>query len=178
MKLIVTALMAFVTAASAQTMNRDGSFNYVPDASGRTPAGTSGPGVVHTQVMKGRVIAIGSPITRLVPVGRQCIGQEPQMYPAAAATVGAIAGGAIGSQLGGGRGGQAAATTAGVILGSQIAQAVNGQPCSTIFEQQILGYNYTAAYHYIQMQGVLRRQPQIGEEVEIIIHSTFYAGDR
>jgi hypothetical protein len=56
-------------------------------------------------------------------------------------------------------------------------QQCSGQPvqCSPTFEARLVGYPFTVQYSHLQMQGFMTRRPQIGEQAEVIIRSTFYA---
>jgi uncharacterized protein YcfJ len=185
MKRVLFAL-ALAAATSVGAQQRD-TYNYINGLADRAPDGATGQGVVHTNRTTGRVVAVGAPITRPFPVGQDCSGQystpqfvQPSQGPSAGEVIvrGAI-GAAIGSRFGGGRGREAmTAIGTGVGVASAYEQPQqNVQPrCVTIFEQQIIGYTFVAQYQHIQVQGLMRRQPQIGEEVEIIVRSVFYAG--
>lgn len=174
--LVILALLAS-TAVSAQEEVR--------------PVGATGPGVQYTERVVGQVIAVGSPLYRHVPVGYVCPEgtpqpQKPHSSVNGGTLIGAIIGGVVGSQIGDGRGQTAATiggTMAGAYIGDKANQRIHAQPnvqpsqCTTTFEQRIVGWTYTANYSGIQVQGVMSRQPQVGENVTIIVTSKFYAGE-
>jgi uncharacterized protein YcfJ len=190
---VTLAALVLASSAFAQTIDSQGAYNYVPNAGSMSPDGATGPGVVYTQRLVGRVISVGAPISKNYPIGTTCDGrsqQQGQQYPqrqgasAVDTFVGAAIGGAIGNRVGGGRG-REIATAAGAATGAQYMQNQvsqqyqqypQQQQCQTIFENRIVGWTYTAQYEHIQMQGFMQRQPQIGDNVTIIAKSTFYAG--
>lgn len=186
MKFFALSIAALIsTAAIAQD---SAVYNYLSGAANRAPDGVTGQGVVHTSRAVGRVISVGAPMTKSLPVGQDCSGrhstpqfiQQGQSPNAGEIIVRGVVGAAIGSRFGGGRGKEAmTAIGAGVGVASAYEQPVqqgHQAQCVTIFEQRIVGYTFIAQYQYIQVQGFMRNQPQIGQDVEIIIHSTFYAG--
>lgn len=110
-----------------------------------TPLGASGPGVVHTVRTTGRVIAIGNPLYKLVPVGNTCSNnhgapvipqnyenyrnqpqpQPQQQHPSSinpGTVLGGLVGGSIGSLAGKGRGREimiAGGMLAGAMIGTE-----------------------------------------------------------
>ena len=184
-KLTLLALLLSATVVYSQTVN-----NYMPNAGDRVPSGASGPGVVLTQRTIGKIIGVGAPIMQNFPIGQQC-GNQGQRQPRQeqssfnmGTVLGTIVGGVVGSRIGQGDG-QLVATAVGgatgAVVGNNInrsmnASANNGQDCQTVFEQRIVGYSFVAQYDRLQMQGFMKGQPILGQDVEIIIHSTFYAG--
>ena len=169
--------------------------NYIPGIADRVPDGATGPGVVYTQRAVGKIISIGNPRYQNYPIGNTCqqqFRQQPQDRSKETSSLnwGTIAGGvvgaAVGSQFGGGTG-KAVATMAGAgaggYVGNKIYQNESSnttplqQECQTVFEQRLEGYSFTAQYHSIQVQGFSRRMPRVGDDVEIIIRSVFYAGN-
>lgn len=108
----------------------------------------------------GRVIS-STPVIQQVAVPRQVCSYQPmavqQPNSGAGGVVGALAGGAIGNQIGHG-GGRAAATILGVVGGAllgdriesnnSVAQVQNVQTCSTqtAYENRTMGYNVVYEY--------------------------------
>ncbi len=108
----------------------------------------------------GRVIS-STPVIQQVAVPRQVCSYQPmavqQPNSGAGGVVGALAGGAIGNQIGHG-GGRAAATILGVVGGAllgdriesnnSVAQVQNVQTCSsqTTYENRTMGYNVVYEY--------------------------------
>lgn len=194
--ILVSALVLLTSSVFAQNYPDGRGNNFLPQdvdrAPSGAPSGATGPGVVYTQRTTGRIISVGAPITQSVPIGQYCQNQGNQQYnqnqgetvgSVLTTTVGALAGGALGSKFGKGNG-QLAATAIGAGAAGAYAhdryqegqrQPQQGQNCQVQFEQQIVGYSFIAIYESIQVQGIMRRQPRIGESVEIIIRSTFYA---
>jgi uncharacterized protein YcfJ len=191
LSLLILSLTA--GAALAQPIN-----NYLPDADTRVPEGASGPGIVHTQRVLGRVISIGNPVMKSVATGRTCYPtQQPQYQQQQqndsslneGTILGALAGGIIGNQVGGGDG-KKAAVAIGAVTGAMVGNNMhqqqqqpsrnqyqpNQQQCETTFEQRIVGYSFVVEYNHLQMQGFMNRQPQIGESVQVIVRSTYYPG--
>jgi uncharacterized protein YcfJ len=136
--------------------------------------------------VQGKIIAIGNPVVQNFPTGQTCTQAPQQVQQQSNINPGTILGGIIGglalNRVGGGNGNTimtAIGTAGGAMVGNDMYKQSNGQgqaQCQTTFEQRITGYSYVAQYDHIQVQGFMRRQPQIGEEVEIIIRSVFYAG--
>jgi uncharacterized protein YcfJ len=191
LSLLILSLTA--GAALAQPIN-----NYLPNADTRTPDGVSGPGIVHTQHVQGRVIGLGNPIMKNFATGKTCEpATQPRYQPQQqndssineGTILGAIAGGIIGNQVGGGDGKKAAVAigaVTGAMVGNNMHQQQNApqryeQPqqelrCETFFEQRIVGYPFVVEYNGLQMQGVMNRQPRIGDSVQVIVRSTYYPG--
>lgn len=153
------------------------------------PEGATGPAVQFTQRVQGTVIGVGSPIRQSVFTGTTCpnTAESKPHNPVNGGTVtGAVIGGVLGSQVGDGRG-RTAATIAGTIAGAYVGNKTNeklherrsapdSRGCYSTFEDRIVGWTYTVEYAHLQMQGVMSRQPHIGESVEVIITSYLYAG--
>lgn len=183
---ILIGLLVLSSTALAQ--------DVITDLSASRPDGATGPGVQFTQRVVGRIIAVGSPITRAIQTGYTCPHHEPERRTKEHSTLnggtvlGAIIGGVAGSQVGDGRGKTAATitgTTAGALIGNNVNKRMHESKfettspqtgCTTTFEHQIIGWTFTAEYAGIQMQGTMRRQPQVGEDVMVIITSVLYAG--
>jgi uncharacterized protein YcfJ len=189
-KLTVIALVLAASTAFAQ----QNITNYLPNAAERTPDGATGPGIVYTNRVLGKVIAVGSAIVQNFPVAQNCNPAQYQPQPQQSSSlnmgtfIGGVAGAIIGNQVGGKGAGKEVATaigaTTGALVGNNMNQQMqqpqggayqNGQ-CQTTFEQRIVGYNFIVQYQSLQMQGTMNRLPRIGDEVEVIIRSTFYAG--
>jgi len=132
----------------------------------------------------GRIVAVGSPIVKNVPSGQTCNqprdsrGQQ-QSNLNAGTVIGALVGGLVLNQVGGGNGKTAATAVGaagGAVIGNDYYQSRNeparSSGCEATYEQRIVGWNYTAQYNGIQVQGVMQRQPQIGEEVQLVMSST------
>lgn len=178
-KLAFLVLAVASCVASAQGIN-----NYLPDANTRVPSGASGPGVVFTQRTTGKIISIGAPIYQNVVIGQNCQTIQTQQTGSAVNVgtfLGVLAGGIIGAQVGQGDG-RLVATAIGAGVGGAVGNNINqsqtqGQTqCVPITEQRLMGYSFIAQYEHLQMQGFTRSLPRIGQDVEIIINSTFYAG--
>lgn len=189
MKHSILAMMLLASPVLAQHYNAN------PEAD--RPSGASGPGVSYTQVVLGKVIGVGSQIVKHVPtevVCRDDRGNVTQHSALNAGTIiGGIAGGAAGNYAGrkiGDGDNQALGTAVGAIAGAVIGNQINKHQaakketvaldngCQMITEARIVGWSYTATYGGLQMQGVMSgRQPQIGEDVKVILTSTLYAGD-
>lgn len=106
------------------------------------------------------------PVIQQVGVPRQvCTTQQvmvEQPKSGAGALLGAVAGGAVGNQIGHG-GGRAVATMAGVIGGAVLGNNIEGQPAArqqemttctnqTVYENRTVGYNVTYEYAGKQYQ--------------------------
>lgn len=188
---IVLAIAAF--SANAQTVNSNGTYNYVPNAAERVPDGASGPGIVYTQRTTGTIISVGAPVYKNVTVGQICNQPQPQYHQQQngsalnmGTVIGGIAGAIVGNQVGGRGDGKTAATALGAVTGAFVGNNMNqqsnvqpqyqqGTGCQLQFEPQLVGYYYTVQYQHLQMQGFMARLPQVGETAEVIIRSTFYA---
>lgn len=120
----------------------------------------------------GRVIS-SMQVIQQVAVPRQICTQQQvavqQNKSGAGAAMGAIAGGVLGNQIGGGSG-NAAATALGIfggaILGNNIegapsTQMQNVQNCTTqnVFENRVIGYNVTYEFNQKQYTVQLPRDP-------------------
>jgi len=66
-KRFLFCLAMFSSSVFAQNVN-----NYLPGAGERIPESASGPGIVYTQQVVGKVISVGSPVYKNVPVVQQC----------------------------------------------------------------------------------------------------------
>ena len=126
----------------------------------------------------GRVIS-SVPVMQQVAVPRQVCGTEEVYVPGAksgaGAAIGAIAGGAIGNQIGSGSG-RAVATMLGIIGGAALGNNVEGggeprsqweQRCSTqtSYETRTMGYNVT--YEYAGKQYTVQMQQDPGAWVPL-----------
>lgn len=126
----------------------------------------------------GRVIS-SVPVMQQVAVPRQVCGTEEVYVPGAksgaGAAIGAIAGGAIGNQIGSGSG-RAVATMLGIIGGAALGNNVEGgseprsqweQRCSTqtSYETRTVGYNVT--YEYAGKQYTVQMQQDPGAWVPL-----------
>lgn len=183
MKSLIALVLLTASVAQAQQFNTP---DYI-STNGQGPSGATGPGVPLTTRVQGRIIAIGNPVVQNFPTGQVCA-QVPQQVQQGSnintgTILGAIVGGLALNRVGGGNGKMAATaigTAAGAMVGNDMYHQGYGgsgqSQCQTTYEQRITGYSYVAQYDHIQVQGFMRRQPQIGEEVEIIIRSVFYAG--
>lgn len=193
-KFSALVLALSVTSAMAQPVN-----NYLPDVNERMPDGASGPGIVHTQRVYGRVISVGNPIMKSVATGKSCYPvssiqpqyqQQDNSSVNAGTIIGMIAGGIVGNQVGGGQGKTAATAlgaATGAIVGNNMNQQQNQasrnqyqpnqQQCETTYEQRIVGYSFVVEYNQLQMQGFMNRQPQLGEQVQVIVRSTYFPGN-
>jgi uncharacterized protein YcfJ len=120
----------------------------------------------------GRVIS-SVQVIQQVSVPRQVCTQEQvavqQNKSGAGAAMGAIAGGVLGNQIGGGSG-KAAATALGIfggaimgnnIEGAPVAQTQTIQNCTTqnVFENRVTGYNVTYEFNGKQYSVQLPRDP-------------------
>lgn len=120
----------------------------------------------------GKVIS-SMPVIQQIPVTRQVCSQEQvtvqQNKSGAGAAMGAIAGGLLGNQLGGGSG-KTAATALGIFGGAILGNNIEGAPapqnqaiqnCTTqnIFENRIMGYNITYEFNGKQYTVQLPRDP-------------------
>ncbi len=154
------------------------------------PEGATGPAVAFTQRVTGTVIAVGTPVKQTIFTGTTCpvdiTATKPHSPVNGGTLTGAVIGGVVGSQVGDGRG-KTAAIIAGTLGGAYIGNKINenihekrsapdSRGCYSTFEDRIIGWTYTAEYAHLQMQGVMSRQPNIGENVEVIITSYLYAG--
>ena len=183
-KLLLTA-MFLSSAASAQT--------YLADPHAERPTGASGPGVQYTQTVLGKVIGVGAQVVKQIPTGIVCTKDGVREHSAlnSGTAIGTVVGGVVGSRFGGGNG-KKLATVAGAVIGGSVGNEVNRQHeyqtghyqnqyqngCETVFETRIVGWTYTAAYGGLQMQGMMvNRQPQLGEDVKVILTSTLYASE-
>jgi len=177
MKALTAALLIAAATANAQ------------DIPANRPDGASGPGVQFTQRVVGTIISVGSPITKPINVGYDCpdpTKPKPHSVVNKGTIIGAITGAAAGYVISDKNG---VATVAGAAAGGAIGNnidkrsyekrtsAADSNGCVTVFEMRTVGWNYTATYAGLQMQGVMVRQPNVGEDVMIIITSTFYAGE-
>jgi len=189
-KIAVGLAVAFATfSVFAQSHEAREINNYIPGLADRIPDGATGQGVVYTSRAVGRVISVGAPITKNYVIGNTCThnGTVPQQQQQQQSTLnpgslaGAVIGGVVGSRFGGGVG-KDILTIGGAVVGSAVGSEVynnsnrNQQVCQNVFETRVVGYSFIAQYQYIQVQGFMRRQPQIGDDVEIIIRSVIYAG--
>lgn len=184
---VVLASIFISNVAVAQQDYREVN-NYIPGIADRIPDGATGPGVVYTSRAVGKIIAVGAPITKNYVIGNTCYNQAPQINNQRESSInpgtiaGAVVGAALGSRFGGGAG-KDAMTIGGAVLGSNIGTDVYNssknqqQVCQNVFETRLVGYSFIAQYQHIQVQGFMRRQPQIGEDVEIILRSVIYAGN-
>ena len=133
--------------------------------------------VAHAQEMA-RVVS-STPITQQVTVPRQICNdtqvlvQQPRS--GAGATVGAVAGGIIGSQFGGGSG-KAAATALGIIGGAILGDQLEGQPAPVArtatsctqqitYENRVVGYN--VVYEYAGRQYTAQMNTDPGPQLTI-----------
>lgn len=133
--------------------------------------------VAHAQEMA-RVVS-STPITQQVTVPRQICSdtqvlvQQPRS--GAGATVGAVAGGIIGSQFGGGSG-KAAATALGIIGGAILGDQLEGQPAPVArtatsctqqitYENRVVGYN--VVYEYAGRQYTAQMNTDPGPQLTI-----------
>lgn len=165
-----------------------------PAFSQSVPDGATGPAVQFTQRVTGVVIAVGSPLRQQIFTGTTCPvddgvskSRSYQHTPVNGGTLtGAVIGGVVGSQVGDGRG-KTAAIIVGTLTGAYVGNKANekihekrsdpdSRGCYSTFEDRVVGWTYTAEYANLQMQGVMSRQPNIGENVEVIITSYLYAG--
>lgn len=112
-------------------------------------------------------------VIQQVSVPRQVCSQEQvAMQPnksGAGAAMGAIAGGAVGNQFGGGNG-KAAATMLGILGGAILGEKIEGAPapqtqtvqtCTTqnILENRVMGYNVTYEFNGKQYTVQMPRDP-------------------
>lgn len=133
---------------------------------------TAAGGAAQAQMEQGRVIS-STPVIQQVAVPRQVCSQQQvvtqQPTTGAGGVMGAIAGGAIGNQIGSG-GGRAAATAlgvlGGVILGDRIEgggqpqyQTVQNCTTQTYYENRAVSYNVVYEYAGRQYQVNLPHDP-------------------
>ena len=112
-------------------------------------------------------------VIQQVSVPRQVCTQEqmalPQNKSGAGAAMGAIAGGVLGNQIGGGSG-RAAATALGIFGGAILGNNIEGAPpaqmqtvqnCTTqnVLENRVMGYNVTYEFNGKQYTVQLPRDP-------------------
>lgn len=112
-------------------------------------------------------------VIQQVAVPRQVCSQEQVAMQAnksgAGAAMGAIAGGVLGNQIGGGSG-KAAATALGIFGGAILGNNIEGAPapqtqtvqnCTTqnVFENRVMGYNVTYEFNGKQYSVQLPRDP-------------------
>jgi len=143
----------------------------------------NGQGVAFTQRVTGKIMSV-SPIVKNVPSGQVCSQPQdtrvqPQSNLNPGTVIGALVGGLALNRIGGGNGkviSTAVGAAGGAIVGNDYYQYRNESArsggCETTFEQRTVGWNYTAQYNGIQVQGATRRQPQIGEDVQLVMSST------
>jgi uncharacterized protein YcfJ len=154
----------------------------------QAPSDATGPGVTYTQRVMGRVVGVGAPVTKQVPTGQTCY--TPQVQPQQSGSafnigtiIGTVAGAVVGSRIGAGTGRDVAiaagAATGGAVGNDYYQNSASGQGsrCEATYEQHLVGYSYIAQYQDIQVQGFMNRQPRIGEEVSLIVRSTFFAAN-
>jgi uncharacterized protein YcfJ len=170
--------------------------HYDSNPNADRPAGASGPGVSYTQIIVGKVIGVGSQIVKNVPTEVSCKDQNGNITQHsnlnAGSIIGAVAGGLAGNyagqKLGSGNDkhiGAAVGVIAGAIVGNEVNKYQTTQKqtieleggCQMLTESRIIGWSYTAAYGGLQVQGVMSRQPQIGEDVKLILTSTLHASE-
>lgn len=191
--------------AVASSVSFASDFNTQYRQDGPIPVGASGPGVVHTVRTTGRVIAIGNPLYKLVPVGNTCSNGGAQMPPQnneihrnypqpqqpssinPGTVLGGLVGGSIGSLAGKGRGREimiAGGMLAGAMIGTETyneSRADTSQHisprCEPIFENKVIGFPFVVQHGNIQLRGTSRHQLNIGDEVEVIVRSTLYPGN-
>lgn len=194
-KVLCFVILSLVsTKLFSQNIEFRDTVNYIPGLADKVPEGATGPGVIYTSRTIGKVIAIGAPVTKNYAVGNTCQNNElpiPSQNTVSAPSLnmgtvaGAIIGSAIASRFGGGTGKDimmssgaviGAATGSDIVNNHRQSQVQQTPQCQTIFENRVVGYTFVAQYHHIQVQGFMRRQPQIGEDVEIIVRSAIYAG--
>lgn len=126
----------------------------------------------HAQTEVAQVIS-SIPVIQQVAVPRQvCTTQQvmvEQPKSGAGAAMGAIAGGAVGNQIGSGSG-RAVATIAGIIGGAMLGDRVEGAPTAqaqerttcttqTVYENRTVGYNVTYEYAGRRYQIQLPQDP-------------------
>ena len=127
--------------------------------------------LVHAQEV-GKVIS-STQVIQQVSVPRQVCSQEQvAVQPSksgAGAAMGAIAGGAIGNQIGGGSG-KSAATVLGILGGAILGDKIEGTPsaqtqtvqnCTTqnVIENRVIGFNVTYEFNGKQYNVQLPRDP-------------------
>lgn len=193
MKKIVafTAVALCVSSAFAQEFNSSGydrPYNNQAYAGATSAyAGATSQGASSSQRVMGRIDA-AYPITRSFPAGQVCHQPpegrvQPQSAVNPGTIIGAIVGGIALNQVGGGNGktiATALGTATGALVGNDYYQSRSEQgqrqsSCETTFEQRIVGWNYTATYNGLQVQGTMQRQPRVGEDVQLIMSSTLQA---
>ncbi len=127
-----------------------------------------------------RVIST-TPVMQQVAVPRQVCNNSTVVSQApksgAGAVMGAIAGGAVGSQIGGGMG-RAAATAVGILGGAVLGNRIEGQPAQVaqpvttctdqaVYENRVVAYNVT--YEYAGKQYAVQMPNDPGQYVPITI---------
>lgn len=137
-------------------------------------------GVAQAQAEYGRVLS-STPVIQQVAVPRQVCSQQQYMTPqpttGAGGVMGAIAGGALGSQIGGGSG-RGVATVLGVLGGAVMGDRIEGggntqfqtvQNCTTqtYYENRATSYNVIYEYAGRQYQVNLPNDP--GPQVQLQI---------
>ena len=129
-------------------------------------------GVLASAQEVGKVIS-SVQVIQQVAVPRQVCSQEQapvqQNKSGAGAAMGAIAGGVLGNQIGGGNG-KTAATMLGIFGGAILGNNIEGAPapqtqtvqnCTTqnVFENRVMGYNVTYEFNSKQYSVQLPRDP-------------------
>lgn len=127
----------------------------------------------HAQGSEVAQVISSIPVIQQVAVPRQvCSTQQvmvEQPRSGAGAAMGAIAGGAVGNQIGSGSG-RAVATIAGIIGGAMLGDRVEGAPSAqaqerttcttqTVYENRTIGYNVTYEYAGRRYQVQLPQDP-------------------
>jgi uncharacterized protein YcfJ len=183
---IAVGLMAFAGSVSAQGYD----YQYQRDA--------------NTRQVFGRVVSIGRPIIDIVPIGRHCRGRYDRYdrYDGGyeqrrnhsslngGTVLGAIVGGAVGSQVGDGSG-RDLAMIAGGAIGATVGNDMNrrnrdryeeprgrhrGRDCEMQYDRRIVGYNYIAEYRGIRAHGQMNRRPYLGMSVPMLVEVRDYSG--
>lgn len=170
-------LLALATTATAADLSN-------------TPEGVTGPGVQITKRTTGYVIAVGSPITRAVPIGVECPNTSKSDEKHSVLNKGTAIGGVVGGVgtrlITKNKAAVAAGAIAGAAVGNEIDKraeqrrsAPDANGCVSLLEMRIVGWNYTAHFPEddVQVSGIMRRQPNIGEDVMIIKTSIIYPGE-
>lgn len=121
------------------------------------------------------------PVIQQVAVPQQVCSTQPvaveQQKSGAGALMGAVAGGAVGNQIGSG-GGRAVATMAGLLGGAMLGNRIEGSPgvavqnqttCSTqtVYENRTVGYNVTYEYAGRQYQVQTPQDPGPNIRVQV-----------
>jgi uncharacterized protein YcfJ len=137
-------------------------------------------GVAQAQAEYGRVLS-STPVIQQVAVPRQVCSQQQYMTPqpttGAGGVMGAIAGGALGSQIGGGSG-RGVATVLGVLGGAVMGDRIEGggnaqlqtvQNCTTqtYYENRAVSYNVIYEYAGRQYQENLPNDPGPSVQLQI-----------